>query len=81
MANAKVKLNLRGINQLMTSREATSAVVRAAKRIQQNAGPDFEVNVVPHRYTARAYVRPANIEGAVAEAKDKKLTRAVHGAR
>jgi len=73
----RVQLKLRGINRVMKSREVNTAVVRKARQIQQAAGPDFEVNVVPHRYTARAYIRAANYEGARAEAKDKVLTRAL----
>lgn len=81
MANVRVQLKLRGINALMTSREATAAVVSAANKIQRAAGDDFEVNVVPHRWTARAYVRAKNARGAREEARNKVLTRAVNAAR
>lgn len=81
MANVRVQLKLRGINSLMTSREATAAVVSAANKIQRAAGDDFEVNVVPHRWTARAYVRAKNARGMREEARNKVLTRAVNAAR
>lgn len=69
-----VKLKLRGINKIMTSPAVTSLVAREAQKIQQAAGPEFEVNVVPHRYTARAYIRPKSDKGRRQEARDKVLT-------
>lgn len=79
--NVRVRLKLRGVNEVMTGPGATSAVVRRAQAIQQAAGADFEVNVVPHQYTARAFIRPANFEGAKKEAQDKVLTRALDAGR
>lgn len=81
MAGVDVRLMLRGINALMTSSAVTAEVVRAARKIQRAAGDDFEVNVVPHKYTARAYVRAANARGAREEARNKVLTRALDAAR
>ena len=81
MADVRVQLKLRGINAVMTSREVTAEVVKAAQRIQRAAGDDFEVNVVPHKYTARAYVRPKNARGAREEARNKVLTRALNAAK
>lgn len=81
MSKTNVKLNLRGINQIMTGRGATAEVVRRARRIQAAAGENFEVNVVPHKYTARAFVRPKNVEGAVEEARSKTLTKAFNAGR
>lgn len=78
MANVTVKLKLRGLNALMTSREVTSEVVKRANAVQRAAGANFEVNVVPHKYTARAFIRPANAAGAKEEARDKRLTRALN---
>lgn len=76
-----LRLKLRGINAIMTSRGATGAVIKTANRIQRAAGDDFEVNVVPHRWTARAYVRPKNARGAREEARNKVLTRALNAAK
>lgn len=81
MANVRVQLKLGGLNALMTSREATAAVIRAANKIQAAAGEDFEVDVVPHRWTARAYVRAKNARGMREEARNKVLTRAVNAAK
>ena len=76
-----VTLNLRGLNEIMTSPAVTAEVVRRAQAIQRAAGPEFEVNVVPHPHTARAYVRAKSAKGRRQEARDKVLTRAVDSAR
>ena len=81
MADVRVQLKLRGLNALMTSREVTAAVVRSANKIQRAAGDDFEVNVVPHKWTARAYVRAKNAQGMREEARNKVLTRALNAAK
>jgi len=72
-----VRLKIRGINAVMTSREVTSIVVRRARLMAQQAGPDFEANIVPHKYTARAFVRPANAQGAKQQADHAVLERVV----
>lgn len=76
-----LRLKLRGINELMTGRVATAAVVRSANKIRAAAGADFEVNVVPHKWTARAFVRAKNARGMREEARNKVLTRAVNAAK
>lgn len=78
--SVSVKLNLRGINAVMTSRAVSAVVARKAKQMQEIAGPDFEANIVPHRYTARAYIRAANYEGAKRQASEKVLERALGAA-
>lgn len=80
-SNVTVRLKLRGLNALMTSRSVTSDVIKRAQAIQNAAGENFEVNVVPHKYTARAFIRPKNYEGAVQEAREKRLLRAIDAAR
>ena len=82
MANTvRVQLKLRGLNALMTSPPVVSEVARRAQAIQRAAGEDFEVNVVPHKWTARAFIRAKNARGAREEARNKVLTRAVDAAR
>lgn len=77
----RVTLKLRGINAVMTSPGVTAEVISRAKKIQQAAGENFKVNVSPHKYTARAFVVSANAEGAVEEARDKRLTRSIDAGR
>lgn len=79
MTKAKVSLKIQGLNQLMTSPAVTAFLVKRAQAIAAKAGDDFEVNVVPHKWTARAFIRAANAEGARREAADKVLTRAING--
>ena len=73
----KVKLVLKGINRLMTSREVTAAVIREARRMASEAGENFEYDVSPHRYTARAYIRAANAAGAKEQQENAVLERVV----
>lgn len=77
MANVNVRLKIRGINELMTSRPVTALVVREARRMAAEAGPNFEYDVVPHKWTARAYVRPANAAGAREQAENAVLERVI----
>lgn len=77
MANVNVRLKLKGINELMTSRPVTALVVREARRMAAEAGPNFEADIVPHRWTARAYVRPANAAGAREQADNAVLERVI----
>lgn len=79
MANVMVKLNLRGINRLMTSDSVQGEVDRVGRGIAARAGSDFEYRSRRHRWTARGFVSAANAAGARAEARDKVLTRAVGG--
>lgn len=73
----KVNLKLQGLNRLMTSPPVTAVVAREAKALAQRAGNDFEFVIAPHRWTARAYVRAANAEGARKQAGDAALERAL----
>ena len=70
-----VKLNMKGLRALMKSREVTSVVVREARSRQQAAGSDFETIVLPGRYTARAFIRPANAAGRKQQADNAVLER------
>jgi hypothetical protein len=72
-----VKIRLRGINQLMRSREVQAVVDREGRRLAERAGPDFRYVPSPHRWTARGFVEPANLRGARAQAKDAVLERAL----
>jgi hypothetical protein len=77
MAKPIVKLNIRGINQLMSSGPVQSLVEERARRIAEAAGEGFEAVGDPHPWTARAYVRTATAAGRKREAEEKVLTRAL----
>lgn len=81
MANAKVKLNIRGLNKIMTGPEVTAQVARRTKRMAAAAGEGFEAVMIPHKYTARGYVRTADAEGAIRQAREKVLERSLDAGR
>ena len=74
-SKARVVLNLRGLNKLMTSPAVTEIVAREARRRAREAGPNFEAVVKPHGWTARAYIQPANAAGMKEQADDAVLER------
>lgn len=81
MPDVGVKLMLRGINALMTSPPVVAEVAARTQRAARQAGPNFEAVVIPHKYTARAFVRSKNAEGAREEAENKTLTRSIDALR
>jgi len=54
---ADVKLNLSGINAIMTSAPVQAVVDRIGRQMAANAGEGFEYVARPHPYTARGYVQ------------------------
>ena len=80
MGKPVVVLNIRGINQIMTSPKVQDLVSERAARIAREAGEGFEVFVKPHYRTAGALIRPSSGEGARREARNKVLTRAAAAA-
>lgn len=75
--DVNVKLNLRGLNKLMSGPEATAEVMRAAHRLREAAGPGYEVKASPHPRTAGAVVRAADLETARNDARTNTLLRAL----
>jgi hypothetical protein len=73
----KVKLNLPGINKIMTSKGARAVVRRELQRMEVSAGEGFEAVERPHRWTARGFVQTADVEGARRQAREKVLERVV----
>lgn len=71
----KPKLNLPGINKLMTSAPVTALVAREARRMAASAGEGFEAVVKPHKWTARGYVQTADARGRRRQADEKVLER------
>ena len=81
MDKVDVKLIIRGINEVMTSPGANSIVAERARRIAAAAGPGFEAKIVPHKWTARAYIQPVTRKAREREARDKVLARALSAGR
>ena len=75
MAKATVKLNIRGINKLMSSTPVQGEVDAHGKRRAALAGENFEYVSRPHRWTARGYIQPANYEGRKEQAENAVLER------
>ncbi|RLK47621.1 hypothetical protein [Microbacterium telephonicum] len=75
MAKPKVKLNLRGINALMSSGTVQAEVNAQGRRRAAAAGQNFEYVEKPHRWTARGFIQPANYEGVKEQANDAVLER------
>lgn len=70
-----VKLNLAGINVVMTSQGAQALVDRLGKQMAAGAGDGFEYVARPHRYTARGYVQTNSVRGRRRQAKEAALER------
>lgn len=81
MVKTRVKLNLPGLNKIMTSAPVQAEVARRAKRMADAAGPGFEAVVNPHKYTARAFVRTADAKGARRQADEAVLERVMGAGR
>jgi hypothetical protein len=78
VTSVSVKLNIKGLNALMTSAPVQAAVDDAGRELAFRAGEDFEYERGgSHPWVARGYVQASNARGMRAEAVDKVLTRAV----
>lgn len=73
----RVKLNLRGLNQIMTSPGARKVVRDNTERMADSAGEGFEAVQRPHRWTARGYVQTVDHEGRRRQANERVLERVV----
>jgi len=72
-----VKLNLSGINAVMTSPAAQALVDRLGKQVASDAGDGFEYVPRPHRYTARGYVQTGDARARRRQAKEAALEGAL----
>lgn len=72
-----LKLNLPGINKIMTGKGARALLRRNLDRMAGSAGEGFEAVERPHRWTARGYVQTADAEGRHRQADEKVLERIV----
>ncbi|MDR0435788.1 MAG: hypothetical protein LBH11_03360 [Propionibacteriaceae bacterium] len=78
MRVTSIKLDLKGINTVMTSTPVQQIVDAAGSQIAAKAGTGFEYTSGPkHRWVARGYVNAATFEARKAEAQNRALTRAV----
>lgn len=77
----RVKLQIRGIREVLKSPGATKEVARRANRAAQAAGEGFGYVVKPGRYTARAYVQTEDSTGEKRQADEAVLERAMGSMR
>lgn len=74
---ADVKLNLAGLNVLMTSAPVQAIVDRIGRQMAANAGDGFEYVAQPHPYTARGYVRASDARARRRQMREAVLERAL----
>jgi len=77
----RVRLNRKGVRELLRSREVLSDLERRANAIAAAAGEGMEVDSEVGRNRARASVRTATREAVLAEAQQRALTRALDAGR
>lgn len=77
----QIRINLRGINELMRSPEVQADLDSRGQRIAAAAGTDFEYVPSPHKWSARGYVQPSSARGARQEAREKRLVGALNAGR
>lgn len=80
MADIEVKLKLRGVNEVMASKGVQDEVNRRGARIAAAAGKKYRLVVHPHKWTARAYVAPAD-GASITDTDANGLLRALDAAR
>jgi hypothetical protein len=76
-----VKLNRKGMRDLLRSEEVRKDLDRRAARVAAAAGPGMEHSSTIGRNRALAMVWTETVDAMVAEATDRKLTRAIDAAR
>jgi hypothetical protein len=74
----RVKLNQKSLIGILRSKEMEAMLLGRAKRIATQAGPGNEPTSQVGRNRARAEVVTATPQAMAAEAKDRRLSSAVH---
>jgi len=77
----KVVLNGSGVRELLRSSDVLADLERRAQAIASQAGPHFAVATEIGANRARAVVHSIDYDGALAEAHDRTLTRAIDAGR
>lgn len=74
-----IRLKIRAVNAILRAQQPE--VDARAQRIAAAAGEGFEAQPAPHKWTARAYVRPTTTEARRREADEKVLNRSLAAGR
>lgn len=77
MADVRVVLKMRGLNELMRSAPVQSMLDQRGRRMAAEAGDGFAYVSRPHRWTARGFVQTNSAEGARRQANEAVLERVV----
>lgn len=80
MARPQVRINLAGINALMTSPEVQALIDEAGSRIATRCGSGYEYIPTggrPHPWVARGYVQTTTVRAARSNAKNNTLLKAL----
>ncbi len=80
MSKVKVKLNLKGINEVMKSGEILAACEQAAREVGSMSGIDTEIQSGTINYIAYANVYPADKKAAKENYDNNSLLKAVSAA-
>lgn len=82
MANVKVKINRRGVRDVLKSQGVTAEIAKRVHRGARAVGSGFEGQIQMRKAnTARGVVRTADSEGRRREADEKVLIRALDAMR
>lgn len=77
----RIVLNRKGVGELLKSPEVEADLKRRGEAMANAAGEGFEADSEVGSRRARASVRTATREAAMAEAEDRTLTRSIDAAR
>jgi hypothetical protein len=81
MPTVRIEMNSKGMQALLKSSEVQDDLKERANRIAAAAGKGFEVQNTVGKTRAHSSVNSMTPEAWRAEAKDKKLTRAIDAGR
>lgn len=81
MGDVKVKINKKGLDDLLKSSGVQDDLEKRVKRIADAAGEGFEAEVTVGQHRARGAVWTATNRAKRGEAKDRRLTRALDAGR
>jgi hypothetical protein len=81
MGLTKVKVNKKGVGELLKGKEVQADLERRGRQIAAAAGPGHEVQTYVGKNRARVTVRTATHAARLAEARTRSLTRAFDAGR
>lgn len=81
VATVRVQIDRKAVGQFLKSDDVARITAEAGRRIQRQAGEGFEVQTSIGRTRARTAVIAVTYEARVAEARDRRLTRAIGAGR